>query len=318
MHAPAFAALMVAMSACSSTPSRAHLPAAPGTFPKTLRVQIAQQGNAIRKVPLEEYVQAAIISEFAPPAGDPALVEQMFEVQAIVSRTYAIGSPGRHARDGFDLCSTTHCQLYEPSRLKSSRWAAAAMEAVSRTAGVVLWHGKAPALAIFNADCGGYTNTPVNAWGGTPRPYLTAAADDDMQSPAHAAWHYEITAAEMLRVLNGDTRTRIGSRIDAVRVMDRDQSGRAETVAISGQAGKLVHGEILRVVLTRELGARTVKSTMFDVRRDGNRFVFDGKGFGHGVGLCQVGALSRLRSGATPEAVLVRYFPSTVLRSLYN
>lgn len=318
LHGPAFAVIVGAMSACSSTPSRAHLPGAGGTFPKTLRVQIAEQGNAIRSVPVEEYVQAAIISEFAPPSGDAALVGQMFEVQAIVSRTYAIGSPGRHVKEGFDLCSTTHCQLYEPSRLKSSRWAVAAMEAVSRTAGVVLWHGRAPALAIFNADCGGFTNTPVNAWGGTARPYLTAAADDGVQLPAHAAWHYEMTAADLLRVLNSDARTRVGSRIDAVRVVDRDESGRAQTVAISGQTGKLVHGELLRAVLTRELGPRTVKSAMFDIRRDRNLFLFDGKGFGHGVGLCQAGALSRLRSGATPEAVLQRYFPATVLRSLYN
>lgn len=307
------------MAACSSTPSRAHLPAAPGIFPRTLRVQVAEQGNAIRKIPLEEYVQGSILSEFAPPSGDSALVEQMFEVQAIVSRTYAIGNHGRHARDGFDMCATTHCQLYEPSRLQSSRWAAAAMEAVSRTAGVILWHGKAPILAIFNADCGGYTSTPMKAWGGTARPYLTARPDDDgVQPVAHAEWHYQVTAAELRRVLNTDSRTRVGSRLDAVRVVDRDQSGRAEAVAISGETGKLVAGEVLRSVVTRELGARTVKSAMFDLRRDRNTFLFDGKGFGHGVGLCQAGALSRLRSGTTPEAVLLRYFPATVLRSLYN
>ncbi|MEO5895722.1 MAG: SpoIID/LytB domain-containing protein [Vicinamibacterales bacterium] len=315
---PALAAIAALMSACSTTPSRAHLPAITGQFPRALRVQVAEQGNAVRKVPLEEYVQGAIISEFAPPNGDVALVEQMFEVQAIVSRTYAIGSPGRHSKEGFDLCSTTHCQLYEPSRLKSSRWAAPAMEAVSRTAGVVLWHGKAPALAIFSADCGGYTNTPVNAWAGTARPYLTAAADDGVQAPAHAAWHYEVPAAEMVRILNTDTRTRIGSRLDAIRVVDRDQSGRAQTVALSGQSGKLVHGEMLRTVLARELGARAVRSALFEVRREHNVFLFEGRGFGHGVGLCQAGALSRLRGGATPEAVLQRYFPTTVLRSLYN
>jgi stage II sporulation protein D len=314
----ALAILAVVAAACSSTPSRAHLPAAPGQFPKTLRIQIAEQGTAVRPVPLEEYVQAAIISEFAPPTGDSAVVEQMFEVQAIVSRTYAIGSRGRHLKEGFDLCSTTHCQLYEPSRLKSSRWAAQAMAGVTRTAGVVLWHGKAPALAIFNADCGGYTNTPVNAWGGTARPYLTAAADDGVEEPAHAAWHYEVPAARMLQILNTDSRTRVGSRLDAIRVLDRDQSGRAETVALSGQTGKLVRGEVLRAVVAGAVGARTLRSALFEVRREDNTFLFDGRGFGHGVGLCQAGALARLRRGATPEAVLLRYFPTTVLRSLYN
>src|SRR5215210_7402126 len=143
------AAAAILASSCSNPPSRAHLPSVGRPFPKTLRVQVAEEGNAVRRVSIEQYVHAAIISEFAPPSGDAALIEQMFEVQAIVGRTYAIANPGRHAKQGFDLCSTTHCQLFEPSRLKTSRWAGAAGEAVGRTAAVVLWHGKAPVLALF-------------------------------------------------------------------------------------------------------------------------------------------------------------------------
>ncbi len=85
-------------------------------------------------MPLEDYVEATILSEFAPAGGDPAVVERMFEVQAVIGRTYAIGHLGRHAHEGFDLCDRTHCQLYEPARLKTSRWAPQAAEAVRRTA----------------------------------------------------------------------------------------------------------------------------------------------------------------------------------------
>ena len=315
MLAPLLAAAAIFASACSKPPSRANLPSVEQTFPKTLRIQIAEDGN-IRRVSIEQYVHAAIISEFAPPSGDAALMEQMFEVQAIVGRTYAIASQGRHARDGFDLCSTTHCQLYEPSRLKTSRWAGPAGEAVGRTAGVVMWHGKAPVLALFNADCGGYTNTPVGAWGGSPRPYLKAAPDDGVEALAHAAWHYDVPAAAMLRALNTDVRTRVGRRLDGISIVDRDGSGRANTIAISGQQGKLVRGEDLRTILTAAFGARSIRSALFTVRRADNVFAFEGTGFGHGVGLCQAGALARLRAGATPEAVLRRYFPSTTLRSL--
>jgi stage II sporulation protein D len=316
MGAPLLAVIAMLAPACSKPPSRANLPTVAQTLPKTLRVQIAEEGNAVRRVSIEQYVHAAIISEFAPPSGDASLMEQMFEVQAIVGRTYAIASLGRHAKDGFDLCSTTHCQLYEPSRLKTSRWAGPAGEAVGRTAGVVLWHGKGPVLAIFNADCGGHTNTPVSAWGGTPRPYLKAAPDDGLEALAHASWHYDVPAAAMLRALNTDTRTRVGNRLDAISIVDRDGSGRANTVAISGQQGKLVRGEDLRTILTATFGARSIRSALFTVRRRENVFAFDGTGFGHGVGLCQAGALARLRAGATPESVLLRYFPSTTLRSL--
>ena len=64
---------------------------------------------------LEDYVRAAILSEFAPPAGDPGDIERMLEVQAIIARTYAASHLGRHQREGFDLCATTHCQLYQPA-----------------------------------------------------------------------------------------------------------------------------------------------------------------------------------------------------------
>jgi stage II sporulation protein D len=312
----AAATLVIIASACSKPPSRAHLPSAGQPFPKTLRVQVAEEGNAVRRVSIEQYVHAAIISELAPPSGDAGVMEQMYEVQAIVARSYAIANAGRHAKDGFDLCSTTHCQLYEPSRLKTSRWAAPAGEAVGRTSGVVMWHGKGPVLALFNADCGGYSNTPISAWGGTPRPYLKAAPDDGLDAQAHVPWHYEIPAAAMLRTLNADARTSVGNRIDAISVVDRDGSGRAQNVAINGQQRKLVRGEDLRTIIDRAFGARAVRSALFTIRRVDDVFVFDGTGFGHGVGLCQAGALARLRAGGTPEAVLRRYFPSTSLRSL--
>lgn len=309
-------AIAVAAAGCSPAPARATLPSAPGRIGRSVTVQVAEEGNRARPVPLEQYVQATVISEFAPASEDPDIVERMLEVQAIIGRTYAVANAGRHAKQGFDLCSTTHCQLFEPSRLKTSRWAPAARAAVARTAGAVLWHGDGPVLALFHADCGGHTNTAVNAWRGTSRPYLTAAPDDGVSADAHRVWHYEAPAATLLRALNTDRRTRVGTRIDSIAVVSRDTSGRAETVALNGQVDKLVHGEDLRAVLTRQLGAASLRSAMFEVRRERGSFAFDGRGFGHGVGLCQAGALARLRAGATPAAVLRRYFPHTELRAI--
>ena len=134
-------------TACSSAVARDGLTPVMRDSAKPLRVQIAQERNTVRTVRLEDYVRAAVISEFAPPSGDPDKIQQMLEVQAVIARTYALANRGRHARQGFDLCSTTHCQLYEPSRLKTSRWAGAAEIAVRRTVGAVVWHDGAPAAA---------------------------------------------------------------------------------------------------------------------------------------------------------------------------
>ncbi len=145
--------------------------------------------HAIQRVALEEYVQATILSEFAPASGDTAVVERMFEVQAVISRTYALAHLARHAQDGFDLCSTTHCQLFQPGRLRTSRWAAAAAEAVARTAGQVLWFDGAPADALFHADCGGHTSRRPPMSGAVPsQSYLVSLPDDGPATNAHATW----------------------------------------------------------------------------------------------------------------------------------
>jgi stage II sporulation protein D len=297
---------------CSSPAGRAMLPTTKPSAPATIRVGISN-GNklTIRKVPLEDYVQAAIISEFAPPSGEPAIVEKMLEVQAVIGRTYALAHLGRHASEGFDVCSTTHCQLFQPSRLTTSRWAAQSGEAVRHTAGAVLWFDGAPANALFHADCGGHTSKADEVWGGAGSPYLVSIADDGPAADAHAAWRYEAARSAVLAAVNKDPRTRVGARLDGIQVLERDGAGRAESVAIQGTEERVVRGEALRDVLAQTFGARAVKSTLFDVHREGATFVFEGRGFGHGVGLCQAGALARIRAGARITAVLQRYFPGT-------
>ena len=183
--------LFASAAACVSRPVAPAVPTAAIALPRHVRVQFLEQGvTVVRDVPLEEYVQATAISEFAPAAGEFQTVERMLEVQTIISRTYAVSHLGRHAREGFDLCATTHCQLFEPRRLQTSRWAAASSEAVAQTAGVVLLFDRLPAQALFHADCGGYTSTSAAVWGGADRAYLVARPDDGVPPDAHARWQY--------------------------------------------------------------------------------------------------------------------------------
>jgi stage II sporulation protein D len=317
MKSPACAlalAAAIGASACSTPVSRAELPSGIPAAPATVRVGVTEKGQlTIRTVPLEEYVQAAVLSEFAPAAGDPDLVERMLEVQAIISRTYAVANQGRHARDGYDLCDTTHCQLFQPSRLKTSRWAPQAADAIRRTSGGALWYDGAPAVTVFHADCGGHTSAAADVWGGTDRPYLTGMSDDGPAAAVHATWHYQAVRSAIQRALNGDPRTRVGSRLDGVEILERDPAGRAEKIALHGAEERIVRGEALREVLTAAFGARTIRSTWFDVHRQNASIIFEGRGFGHGVGLCQAGALACIRAGANLTAILQRYFPGTTL-----
>jgi len=309
--------LAAGVSGCSSHASRASLPSGTPAPPAFVRVGITEGGRLrIRQVPLEEYVQATILSEFAPASGDPAAVERMFEVQAIIGRTFVLAQLGRHTREGYDVCDRAHCQLFQPSRLKTSRWATQAAAAARATSREVLWYDGAPAMALFHADCGGHTSAAADVWGGTAAPYLNGIADDGPAESAHAVWRYDAPREAVQRALNADARTRVGARLDGVQVLDRDPAGRAELIALHGSQERIVRGELVREVLTAAFGVRTIRSTWFDVQTQDGAIEFEGRGFGHGVGLCQAGAFARIRAGASLTAVLQRYFPGTALVTL--
>jgi stage II sporulation protein D len=239
----------------------------------------------------------------------------MLEVQSVISRTYGIAHLSRHAKDGYDVCATTHCQLFQPGRLKTSRWAPLADQAARRTTGQVLWFDAGPATALFHSDCGGHTSRATDVWGGTGAPYLSGVVDDGPAKRVHTEWRYEATADALQRALNGDARTRIGT-LTGIRVAERDDAGRAGRITLVAAQPRTVRGEEFRDVLTRAFGAQAIKSTWFDVRRERDGYVFEGRGFGHGVGLCQTGALARIAAGASVASVLARYYPGVTLATM--
>jgi stage II sporulation protein D len=271
-----------------------------------VRVQLDKQ---IVSVPIDEYVRVVILSEFSPGPAEPGAVEKMLELQAVVSRTYALFP--RHRGQGFDFCASTHCQLYDPSGTKTARWAAAAARAARNTSGVVLWFDRKPARIAFHADCGGRTSAARDVWSGLEPSYLAALDDGGPAAVAHSTWRFAPPRPALLAALNADARTRVGKRLDRIDVVKRDDGGRVQVVALKGERAPLVRGEDLRAVLTRAFGFRALGSTRFDVAPLKGTFEFSGRGLGHGVGLCQVGAFARISAGANPADVLAHYFPGT-------
>lgn len=274
--------------------------------PAIVRVLV---NGSVRSVPLEDYVRAVILSEFHPARADRDATQRMLELQAIVSRTYALRP--RHTAEHFDFCSTTHCQLFEPSRLTTSQWTAAAVKAVSVTRGVVVRFGDRAATTVFHADCGGHTSAAADVWNGDALPYLAAVVDGGPAADAHTAWRFAATTVELLAALNANRRTRVGATLERIDILERDVAGRAQAVALVGARTRVVRGEDFRRALTQAFGARALRSTTFEVRVSANRFEFIGRGFGHGVGLCQAGAFARLAAGASVREVLAHYYPGT-------
>ncbi len=301
-------ALAIAGLTAGCAARSARLPGAltPGV-PSQVQVRI---GARVTPVPLETYVLGAALSEVVPIGERPAVAARVYEVQAILARTYVAAHLNRHRREGFDVCDTTHCQLYEPGRIQTSSYAAIARTAVTRTAGRIVTFNRRPAEVLFHADCGGHTVTPAQAWGGTNHPYLPAQADT-VPGLAHRAWQFSATSADWATLLGRDPRTAVGDTISQFRVTRTAAGGRVTEVLITGAGERRVSGEVLRAVVVATRGARAVLSSQFTVTRTPDGFRLDGSGFGHGVGLCQVGALARARRGDSLDAILGFYFPGT-------
>lgn len=304
------AATVLSAACAGSRPEPTLSPARPSgvSVPATLRVRV---DGRVRTVRFEDYVAATALSEITPVGESSATVARIYEVQTILARTYALSHLGRHKGEGFDLCDSTHCQLYEPERLKTSRFAAAATSAVSRTAGTVLTFRGIAIEALFHADCGGHTATPTEVWGSAARAYLPSEADN-APGVAHRTWSVTLTRDELKDALeDGEAgrRTSVGRTLRGVLLDGVDDSGRVSTVTVIGDDRLVLRSDDFRALVNRRFGPRAVMSTRFQMTRRGDAYVLNGTGFGHGVGLCQVGALAWARQGRAAGEILQKYFP---------
>lgn len=305
-------ALASVLVACASPPSARPLafPARPAiALPDTLTVRT---GGRVQTVDLEDYVLGTVLGEVSPVDETTETAERIFELQSVIARTYAVSRMGRHRDEGFDLCDTTHCQIFDPSRVRTSRFATIAREAVDHTAGRVLTFNARPIEALFHSDCGGSTTSADAVWGGPAVPYLRPIVDE-LPAPAHRPWQVEAPVTTVRAALAADSRTDVGRTLKSISITTVDPSGRAAEVEIAGDRTLTTRGDTLRAVLNRRLGDRAIQSTRFTVTRIGASFRFEGTGFGHGVGLCQRGAAARLRRGDAVADVLRVYYSGVAI-----
>jgi SpoIID/LytB domain protein len=275
-----------------------------GNHQSSIRIHLVTE-NVTQELPLEDYVLGVMRAE-----GSMETEPEALRALAIAIRTYAVSNRGRHQKDGYDFCSTTHCQRFVTGN--SSR---AIVDAVRATEAQVLTgdHGQ-PIEAYFSASCGGETANVGSLWGTTPPAYLRGVHDEYCTTGPHATWTDSISRADLLRALQSDTRTDVGSRLDNVVIAKRDDTGRAEFIGIEGERRKTIRGWDFKIIVGRVLGWNLLKSSRFEVARTGSGFVFRGHGFGHGLGLCQEGAHVMAQRGLSYQKILEKYFLGTSLK----
>jgi SpoIID/LytB domain protein len=272
----------------------------------TVRVHLVSR-NITKELSLEDYVLGVMRAE-----GTMETEPEGLKALAIAIRTYALKNMGRHAKDGYDFCSTTHCQRFVEPRSSPTVSERPLIAAVQATEGQVLLDDHGQLIdAYFGASCGGETANIGSLWGITPPEYLRGERDEYCETGPHAKWTDTISRADLLRALQSDSRTDVGNRLDHLTVSQRDETGRAEFITLEGEHRKTVRGWDFKIIVGRVLGWNVLKSSRFEVSRSGSNFVFRGSGFGHGLGLCQEGAHVMAQRGASYQKILEKYFPGT-------
>ena len=266
------------------------------------KIRAAHDGlHVLLTIPSERYVMAVLVSEAG--AKEPA---ESLKALAVTARSFALTNPHRHGAEG--LCDSTHCQALRmgdvPAEIES---------AVYATAGETLWWHGARVPGYFTQSCAGMTEDAAAMWGGAPKPWLTSHADRYcVRLPSQ--WHAEMSVTELREALYAEG-WKLGGAIDGVRVVQQDGSGRARKLLVSAGAERVtIPAASLRFALNRSLGWNRLRSDWYEVSLGGSRVVFDGKGFGHGVGLCQAGAAEMAKEGKGYREILAFYFPSTSLQ----
>ena len=296
----------------------------------------------VNAVPEDKLLAGLVPAEMSAGAPPEAL-----KAQAVAARNELLAKLGtRHLTDPYRLCATQHCQVYAGAGREDPR----ATAAVAATRGELLVRDQGGGLvdAVYSASCGGHGEDNDRAWGGAPDPSLRGRLDGDAALAARLPRFSRIGEAEVrawlaerpspdgpwcarpreaarnyrwqttIDVAAVTARAGVGPLRD-VRVLARGVSGRATQLALVGDRGeKEVRGEL---EIRRALG--NLKSAMFvlDIARDAGGHVTalsaTGGGHGHGIGMCQTGAVGMAQAGRSYVEILRHYYAASHLRKLY-
>jgi stage II sporulation protein D len=254
--------------------------------------------RVVNELPLEDYVAGTVLGEVAESWG-----ASLLRAQAVAIRTYALHRRAEAGSRGYDVEADTRAQVY----LGLDGETDAVRDAVAATRGQVLTYEGAPILAAFSSSAGGRTASAAEVWGHDV-PYLRSVPVTGEEDSPDTYWRVRFTADELRLALLA-----LGDDVGALRdvaVVERSPSGRAVAIRVSASRGDVaLPAEALR----RALGAARLPSTLFEIRRAGDDFVFVGSGRGHGVGMSQWGARALANEGASYTQILATFYPGARL-----
>jgi stage II sporulation protein D len=254
--------------------------------------------RVVNELDIEKYLYGVICKEISS-----SWPKESIKAQAVAARTYALKNIGRHKNQWFDLCDTTHCQVYGGLDSENPE----TNKIIDATRGEVLTYDGELAHIFYHGNCGGYTESVTNVWTSTTYvPYLKGRRCSYCKGGFKYDWEAYLSYDTMTNKLNNT-----GHKIDevkSVKIKSFTHSGRVKELSFRGEKGSIqLSGYEFREIM----GYNLINSTKFEInnKKDGIKII--GTGSGHGVGMCQIGAKVMAEKGNTYLDILDFYFPGT-------
>lgn len=291
-----------------------------------------KQMTVVNIVEVEEYLRGVVPKEIGIMT--PETINAA-KAQAIAARTYTFAHRGRRAELGFDLYGSVQDQVYEGVSAEDPL----IDQAILDTRGIVATYQGQMIEAYYYSTCGGHTSNVHEVWRGDPIPYLQSVTDSPghnpdlpnfCQSSKHYRWREIWTLSQLTqsfkKYLPQYSNLRSGSHLGAileVRLAKNNQSRRNVKMTVITTTGQYtVFGDKIRWVMRRPGTDSILRSCQFDLEFERNgstlsRIIANGQGNGHGVGMCQWGAIEMARQNYTFEQILSQYYKNIELKKLY-
>lgn len=253
-----------------------------------------QHKGQILTLPLEEYVASVLAGEVSQSWPLEAL-----KAQAIAARTFSLKKMKERASSPFHVESSVMDQVFRHHNQEIF------LKAAEETKGLIVTLNGQIAETSFHSTCGGHTASAQSVWG-TKHDHLLGVTCGFCQKSPTFTWKYEIKMAELEKIF--------GFKIKGIKLLDRKKDGRIGSINfISDKAHKL-SGHQFRM----KVGPMKIKSThITQASLEKEKAIFKGKGFGHGVGLCQYGALGMAEQGFKAQEIVGHYYPQTKIKKIY-
>lgn len=272
-----------------------------------LVVYIAEEGTT-RTMAFEEYIAGVVAAEM-----DPEWPQAALAAQAILSRSFTlqkIGETGGAPQHNADASTS----IQEFQAFDSSKVNEAILQAVADTRGQVLIYSDQFVHGWFHSDSGGVTATAEEGLGYTkaPTPYIAVVEDSLRQPPEEiASWQVRFPAWQ---VANAVVHTGVSiPSLQSISIAETGPSGRVTSFHVNGET-------VDALLLRSALGSTALKSLLLTAEPylDGDQVVFQGRGYGHGVGMSQYGAKGMAEAGKNPQEILTHFFLETDVVQLYS